>query len=419
MGATVPRTAKGNFIRPEIYRLFDDVIESAYSSPLKTNGTSGSEQNGTHGTNGTNGVNGVNGADNGLPKTHSAVVADEVGALVVNPGAQVPDLEDDMVLVRNAAIALNPVDMKMLGPLATAGAVAGHDFAGTVVALGSKVWTAAPIKVGDRVCGAVQGMHSITPRVGAYAQYVGGSDVGIMKIPENMSFEEAATLGTGIGTVGIALFHSLKVPGWPGRPAPEPKTVLVYGGSTATGTLALQILKLAGLDPITTCSPANFDLVKSYGATHAFDYRSKDCVEQIKKHTKNSLKYIIDCVSDPDTMEFCYKCLGRSGGKLTTLEPPPRYLHTREKTVTLDWVLGPALMGKPIAWPPPMQRDADPALREFAKEWFGTIQKLLDQGKLRCHPMKVMEGGLAEIIGGLDMLKKKQVSGQKLVYPLA
>jgi NADPH:quinone reductase-like Zn-dependent oxidoreductase len=118
--------------------------------------------------------------------------------------------------------------------------------------------------------------------------------------------EEAASLGTGIGSVGLALYHILGVPGYPTSPAPEPKNVLVYGGSTANGTIALQLLKLSGLNPITTCSPANFELVKSYGAAKAFDYRSPDYIKDIKAYTKNELKFVLDCVPEPETMEFCY-----------------------------------------------------------------------------------------------------------------
>jgi hypothetical protein len=51
-------------------------------------------------------------------------------------------------------------------------------------------------------------------------------------------------------------------------------------------------------------------------------------------------------------------------------------------------------MGKPIGWPPPLQRDADSSLREFAKAWFATVQHLLDQGKLKPHPLRLMSGGV-------------------------
>ncbi len=92
-----------------------------------------------------------------IPHKQRAIVGVEGGGLEVVDDADVPRLEDDMVLVRNEVIAVNPVDAKMSAPkLVTPRAIAGHDFAGTVVAIGSKVWTAAPIKIGDRVCGAVQ-----------------------------------------------------------------------------------------------------------------------------------------------------------------------------------------------------------------------------------------------------------------------
>jgi len=141
-------------------------------------------------------------------------------------------------------------------------------------------------------------------------------------------------------------------------------------------------------------------------------------VKKIKAYTNNSLKYVIDCVSSAETMEFCYKCLGRTGGRMTTLEPPPSYIHTRKTSVVLDWVLGPALHGKPIGWPPPMGRDGDPSLREFAKTWFTTVQELLDAGKLRSHPLEMMPGGLQGVFEGTDLLRKNVISGKKLIYRL-
>jgi NADPH:quinone reductase-like Zn-dependent oxidoreductase len=71
-----------------------------------------------------------------------------------------------------------------------------------------------------------------------------------MHIPGNVSFEAAATTGVGIGTTGYALYKVL------GLPLPDPTvgdhsgqteardTVLIYGGRTATGSLAIQLAKL-------------------------------------------------------------------------------------------------------------------------------------------------------------------------------
>jgi NADPH:quinone reductase-like Zn-dependent oxidoreductase len=179
-----------------------------------------------------------------IPPTQTAIVGLPGCVLGISQDVPLPELEDDMIMVKNVAVALNPVDTKMTGHLACQGAISGTDFAGTVVAIGSNVQTPTPVVIGDRICGAVQGMHSLTPRVGAFAQYVGATGFITMKIPEQMSFEEGATLGSGIGTIGLALFRSLDVPGYPLKPAAKPSVVLVYGGSSATGTMAIQLLKL-------------------------------------------------------------------------------------------------------------------------------------------------------------------------------
>lgn len=63
-----------------------------------------------------------------------------------------------------------------------------------------------------------------------------------MKIPDNVSDEEASTLGVGISTVGQGLYQSLGVP-LPGEGKAD-YPVLIYGGSTATGSLAIQYAKL-------------------------------------------------------------------------------------------------------------------------------------------------------------------------------
>ncbi|KAL4765317.1 zinc-binding alcohol dehydrogenase family protein [Aspergillus foveolatus] len=342
-----------------------------------------------------------------LPTEQTAIVGLETGELGIVHDVPLPGVEDDMILVRNEAVALNPIDTKMVGRLCTTGAVAGMDFAGTVIALGSKVTTAAHIQVGDRVCGAVQGMHALTPRVGAFAQYVGASGVVTLKIPDHLSPEQGASLGSGVGTICIALFKSLQVSGTPESPAIVPKSVLVYGGSTATGTLAIQLLKLSGLHPIATCSPRNFELVKSYGAEAVF-YNDPD---KIREHTENGLKFVLNCISEAERIQFCYRCIGRAGGKYTALEPYPAFLHTRRK-VQPDWVLGLTLLGKPIGWGQPFERDGDPEMRDFAAGWFKTVQGLLDEGRLKPHPLQHMEGGLEGVLAGMDSLQRNSHRGR-------
>ena len=99
-----------------------------------------------------------------------------------------------------------------------------------------------PWKKGDRIAGFTHGVNSAEQEDGCFAEYcVAKGDVQ-MKIPDNVSDEEASTLGVGISTVGQGLYQSLGLPLPGSGDAGFP--VLVYGGSTATGSLAIQYAKL-------------------------------------------------------------------------------------------------------------------------------------------------------------------------------
>jgi len=101
------------------------------------------------------------------------------------------------------------------------------------------------LTVGDKVAGAVHGSNPLRPHVGAFGEYVTAFGDCVFRIPEGMSWEEAAAIGGAApGTIGLALVESLAIPTHPEKPTSTPFFVLVYGGSTANGTLAIQLLKL-------------------------------------------------------------------------------------------------------------------------------------------------------------------------------
>lgn len=128
---------------------------------------------------------------------------------------------------------------------------------------------------------------------------------------------QAATLGTAIATCILALWSSdaLGLSGTPEFPniPDKPIPVLVYGGSTATGTIAIQLLNLSGYNPIATCSPRNFDLVCGRGATIVFDYANSDVGSKIKKYLEGKLKLVMDCISNVDSVGICYDAIQRPG----------------------------------------------------------------------------------------------------------
>jgi len=91
------------------------------------------------------------------------------------------------------------------------------------------------------VCG---GTNKNNTENGAFAEFVLVQGGHFAKLPQGrMTFEGAATLGTGIMAVGQALYSSLNIP-LPMQPTQIPFPILINGGSTATGTLAIQYAKL-------------------------------------------------------------------------------------------------------------------------------------------------------------------------------
>ncbi|PQE06071.1 Polyketide synthase enoylreductase protein [Rutstroemia sp. NJR-2017a BBW] len=356
-----------------------------------------------------------------LPATQTAIVAVGPGKLAIKNDAPVPFLAPDMAIVKTAAVAINPADAKMLDYSAAPGAIHGYDFAGTIVALGAE--TPAHLSVGDRVAGFVHGMNSLQPNIGGFAQYVGASADLLLKTPDSMRFEDAAGLGTGVGTAALALFRELKLPvsleqfeNAAEGPRPGAPFVLVCGGSTATGTRAIQMVKLAGLRPIATCSPQNFDLVRRFGAEEVFDYRSENCAADIKKYTRNTLSYALDCVSQADTTQLSYRAIGRAGGYYCALEPYREKITSTRPTVVPSWLMVLTIFGKKVALDGVYGRDASPDDREFGAKVFAAVQKHLDRGLMTTHPVKVMSGSWSGVIEGVNIIRAQAQSGQKLVY---
>ncbi|KAM7184233.1 GroES (chaperonin 10)-like protein [Rhypophila sp. PSN 637] len=365
--------------------------------------------------------------------TQSAIVADKAGILTLTHDAPLPELGPDMILIRAEAVALNPADAKFTGPMASEGATAGCDCAGTVVAIGSSVSPGRFTLGQSRVCGALAPMDPLNPTSGAFAQYVGLSADLALRIPDYMPLESAAGLGTSLTTVALALFRSLQIPGRPDKPCKEEtlrykgeNIVFVHGGSCATGTMAIQLIRSSGCIPIATCSPHNFDMVKSYGAAEVWDYGDPSTVEKIKLYTRNALSFALDCACEmsagtSSSLNFCYAALGRAGGRYTSLEPYPedQPRNMRSRRVKADWVLGAAVLGREVGWREPYHIVPDPELRKFGMEWMAYAQGMLDRGDIRPHPVRIgKEKGLEQVLGGIELLRKKRVSGEKLVYKI-
>jgi NADPH:quinone reductase-like Zn-dependent oxidoreductase len=171
-----------------------------------------------------------------------AIIAkDKTGHLVNDRPA--PKLRDDYILVKTHSVALNPTDWKHITyGLAADNCLIGCDFSGVVEEVGPKVTKS--YKKGDRIAGVAHGGNAVQPEDGAFAEVIVAKGDVQMKIPESLTFEEAATLTLGVTTVMQGLYQKALKLAWPDSPSKDGEYVLIYGGSTATGALGIQFAKL-------------------------------------------------------------------------------------------------------------------------------------------------------------------------------
>lgn len=179
-----------------------------------------------------------------------------------------PVPEDDQVLVKVHAAAMNPLDwhymrgtpyfMRLTAGLGTPNdSRMGVDFAGTVEAVGKSV---TRFKPGDEVFGG---------RGGAFGEYVAvRAHRALMIKPANVTFEQAAA-------VPVAAITALQGLRDHGAIKPGHK-VLINGASGGVGTFAVQIAKHLGAEVTGVCSTRNVELVRSLGADHVIDYTQQD-----------------------------------------------------------------------------------------------------------------------------------------------
>ncbi|KAK5112364.1 hypothetical protein LTR62_004327 [Meristemomyces frigidus] len=329
-----------------------------------------------------------------------------------------PKLEPTLILAKVEAIALNPTDWKHIAfDIAPPNAICGCDFAGTVIEVGSAVTKS--LKPGDRIAGVVHGAKDAEN--GAFAEYcVAQGDLAI-RIPDELSFEKAATLPLGIATVGQGLYQQgLKLP-LP-IPAPVSKTsgeqVLIYGGSTATGSLAIQFARLSGHEVLTTCSARNNELVRSLGAKQVYDYRSASIGAKINSDTNNGLRLIYDTIGSPDSAKICQEAMSSDtkGTRYATIIGPPAEFKKEgvEPVVTMMYTIFNSPMMYFGQHVPAIADDY-----EFGKVFFGITEQLLAEGRLKTHPEVVGGKGLEGALEGMREMSEEKVSGVKLVYRVA
>ncbi|CAF9917542.1 MAG: hypothetical protein GOMPHAMPRED_001300 [Gomphillus americanus] len=219
---------------------------------------------------------------------------------LVTTTAPYPEIKNDHdIIIKTKSIALNPVDhilqhngTNLSFPWLKYSVVLGHDAAGEVVEVGLGV---TRFKKGDRVVGLGYGLDKSEkesaqsgryPR-STFQEYILLSEHMTAPIPDQITYEAASVIPLGFVTAACGLFQAehlkLDLPNQANLSRSTGETVLICGGSTSVGMNAIQLATAAGYEVLTTCSPRNFDLVKSLGASQAWDYKSPTVVKDITK----------------------------------------------------------------------------------------------------------------------------------------
>ncbi|GAA6019038.1 hypothetical protein JCM10207_006296 [Rhodosporidiobolus poonsookiae] len=252
-----------------------------------------------------------------LKEPHARLVVDE---------APLYEPAEGEVLVKIHAVSIQPVDWKVQTfnysikeyPLKYP-YILGTYSAGVVEAVGAGV---THVKKGDRILGYHVTMATQRPREGSFQHYAILRADLVSALPPTLSFENAAVLPLGLATAADALYQTdhlalpLPKPEAPNHEGKE-KVLLVWGASSSVGSAAVQLAVASGLRVVATASPANFDFVKSLGASAVFDYRSstivKDLVAELQMQNEE-FAGVFDAISEHGSSELCAEVASKVKG---------------------------------------------------------------------------------------------------------
>ena len=215
----------------------------------------------------------------------------------------VPQPGPGEVLIRVAAAGINRPDILqrrgMYPPPPGASSVPGLEIAGVVVAVGEDI---LPDVIGLKLCALVAG--------GGYAEFCVAPMGQCLPIPAALSMVEAAAMPETLFTVWTNLFERAY--------AVEGDTVLVHGGTSGIGTMAIALGKLFGLTVIVTCgSDEKCARARELGADHAINYATQDFVAEVQAITGGKgVQAVLDMVGG-DYLPRNVQCLAEDGRHVT------------------------------------------------------------------------------------------------------
>jgi len=178
--------------------------------------------------------------------------------------------------------------------------VLGHDVAGVVAKIGSRV---RQFKLGDEVYARPDDF-----RIGTFAEFVAVKEASLALKPKRLTMEEAASLPLVALTAWQALVEKANLK--------QGQKVFVQAGSGGVGSFAIQLAKHLGATVATTTGAGNVALVKSLGADVVIDYKAQDFESVLRDYD------VVLNSQDGKTLAKSLRVL-KPGGKLISISGPP------------------------------------------------------------------------------------------------
>ena len=240
-----------------------------------------------------------------MPKTMTAIGFDAPGGpeVLKSQILPVPQPGAGEVLIKVAYAGVNRPDVAQrqgtYPPPKGASPIPGLEIAGEVVAIGAGVDND---KLGRRVCALVSG--------GGYAEYCIAQAAHCLPVPPGLSLDQAAALPETLLTVWHNVFERAY--------ARDGETILVHGGTSGIGSMAIMLGKLFGLTVIVTCGgPEKCAAALEIGAAHAIDYKRQDFVEEVQRITGGKgVEIVLDMVAGAYVGRNM-RCLAEDGRHVT------------------------------------------------------------------------------------------------------
>lgn len=320
-----------------------------------------------------------------------------------------PEPGSNEILVEAKSIAINPVDYSQrdmgLPPIPSYPAVVGSDVAGVVVKVGTNVRANAP-KPGSRVIAFASAFYNGGSQDhGAFQKFVLSRSECVLPLPDNISFDNGAILPLAVLTA-LSSWTSIGISLDTKHSPQDKQAVLIWGGASSVGTIAIQSAKLMGFTVYTTASPRNHAyLQQELGANRVFDYGTSHVVSQITDAVrKDGVHLNTACCVVRGALQSVLDVL-----KVTKGSGTAKVAHA--PVLLPD---APALEGVEVIFVmPPIDASARSAhIYKCFNVWL--LQGLASGAVIPSPQVQIAAGGLEGLNKALDTLKAG-VSGSKIV----